>query len=122
VKGGMNVKKFVVILALVVLALAFTGCHGVWSSKAQLKEIVIDGRLVKGFQPYIYEYTYVVPQDYEGIPTVIAIPEKADYTVSYSYPDELPGVITISVTPGSHSGTQLRETFYRVNILVADGI
>jgi hypothetical protein len=111
-------KKFLII-ALVLVALAFAGCHGVWTNKAQLKEIVVDGRLIKGFQPYIYEYTYVVAQDYEGIPQVIGIPDKADYTVSYTYPKELPGIIKISVTPGSHSGTELRETFYRINVLFA---
>lgn len=112
-------KLLVGLLVAVVILVAFSGCHGVWTNKAQLKAIVIDGRLIKGFEPYIYEYTYVVPQNYEGIPNVIGIPEKADYTVSYTYPDELPGVIKISVTPGSHSGTELRETFYRISVLFA---
>lgn len=112
-------KLLIGLLVAAVILVAFSGCHGVWTNKAQLKEIVIDGRLIKGFKPFIYEYTYVVPQNYEGIPSVIGIPEEADFTVSYNYPDELPGIIKISVTPGSHSGTDLKETFYRINVLVA---
>lgn len=112
-------KKVLLLLALVVLLFAFVGCHGVWTNKAQLKEIIVDGRSIHEFQPYRYEYTYVVPNDYEGLPSVLGIPEKPDYVISYNYPDELPGVIVITVTPGSHAGTTLRETFYRINVLFA---
>lgn len=114
-------KKVFLILVIATLVFASLGCHGIWTKEAQLKAIVIDGRLIKGFKPWVYEYTYVVDNP-EKIPVVIGVPEEADFTVSYHYPEELPGIITISVTPGSHPGTKLRETFYRVEVLVANGI
>lgn len=112
-------RRALLLLALIAVIAASLGCQGIWTDKAQLKAIIVDGREIKGFRPYVYEYTYVVASDYKGIPTVIGIPDQADYTVSYSYPEELPNVIKISVTPGSQSGTRLKETFYRVNVLFA---
>ncbi|MDL2223433.1 carbohydrate binding domain-containing protein [Bacteroidales bacterium OttesenSCG-928-M11] len=79
---------------------------------ATLSEIYIDNELIAGFDPYVFQYTYMLPEGHENLPNVSATTTDAEATIStFDQPEELPTTINILVT-AADGLTQKNYTLY----------
>lgn len=77
------------------------------NSIATLSEIKIDDEVLLDFDPYIYEYTYMLPEEYEGYPIIEVTPTDINATVSpFDQPEELPANIAITITAADEVTTE----------------
>ena len=88
--------------------------------EAKLTDITIDGQTLSGFSSAVYDYNYLVSStsgDYL-IPTVTATQGDSTCTVDYSYPEQLPGTIKITVSSKDGSASKV----YSINCQTADSV
>ncbi len=71
--------------------------NGVFATDATLSELNVDGTLIDGFSPDVYEYTVELPEGTTIVPEVTGVPADENATVVIVPTMELPGVTTIDV-------------------------
>jgi len=84
------------------------------SSDATLKEIRINGELLPGFDPSVYEYQYALPFGTTGPAVISAVANSLVATVSYSQPGSATSLGGVTVT--AQNGTESQYAiFFSIN-------
>ncbi len=69
----------------------------VYSNDARLSEIRVNNIPIAGFTPDVFEYIVELPEGVTELVPVTATPFAGDPRITFEYPDEVPGVVTLSV-------------------------
>ena len=69
----------------------------VYSADARLSEIRVNNVPIEGFDPDVTDYTVELPEGVSEVVAVTAAPMAGNPIVTYEYPDEIPGLVTINV-------------------------
>jgi len=69
----------------------------VYSNDARLSEIRVKNIPIEGFDPDVNDYTVELPEGVSEIVPVTASPMAGNPSITYEYPDEIPGLVTINV-------------------------
>jgi len=84
------------------------------NTDATLKELLVDGVQVAGFDPSITSYDITLPSGTTAVPTVIAIANDSKATVSIEPAESLPGTTNVIVT--AEDG--ITQKVYKINFEV----
>ena len=71
--------------------------NGEFASDADLAELNMDGDLIEGFEPGVFEYNIELPEGTTEIPGITAVAEDENATVIIVPATELPGTTTVDV-------------------------